>query len=294
MPALNYSGPTPLLTSLGTLSNDFTLYLLQKNIPTYNYLKPINAFGVIIVHTGTLNVEINGLPYSLSQGDLAYLPPSVSFRLKSGNNEFKGYVMILSDLFVRSLQIPAEINNDRSFVNFHRQNLSDNIQNNINQIFTLIKDEISDNKRIFRREKLLNLVSIFYIDILNASAKSATVSHIPFYTEDTGRRAKFYKDFLRLVKQYSREQRQVKFYADKLCITPKYLSLLIKQITGKSANEWITNAVIVEAKYLLKTSGNSVKEVSFKLNFANQSFFGKYFKKIVGVSPKDYQKNIEF
>ncbi|WP_321437721.1 helix-turn-helix domain-containing protein [uncultured Bacteroides sp.] len=294
MPALSFSGHTSPLASIGTLNNDFTLYLLQKNIPTYNYLRSTNTFGVIIVCTGTLNVEINSIPYSLSQGDLAYLSPSVSFRLKSGNNEFKGYMMALSDFFVRSLQIPVEINNDRSFVNYYRQGLSDNIQSNINQIFSLIKDEISDSNRFFRREKLLNLVSIFYIDILNASAKSASASQIPCYTEETGRRTKLSKDFLGLVKLYSHEQRQVKFYANKLCITPKYLSLLIKQTTGKSANEWINNAVIIEAKYLLRTSGNSVKEVSFKLNFANQSFFGKYFKKIVGISPRDYQRNVEF
>ena len=114
------------------------------------------------------------------------------------------------------------------------------------------------------------------------------------FSGESKRRTKLSKDFFSLLKEYSREQRQVGFYADKLCITPKYLTFLLKQSTGKSANEWITNAVISDAKHLLKNSGNSIKEVSYTLNFANQSFFGKYFKKMVGISPKDFQNSCAY
>ncbi len=69
------------------------------------------------------------------------------------------------------------------------------------------------------------------------------------------------------------------FYARQLCITPKYLTTLIKRISGLSVSEWIDNYVIIEAKTLLKYSNMSVQEIAYALNFPNQSFFGSYFKR---------------
>lgn len=85
-------------------------------------------------------------------------------------------------------------------------------------------------------------------------------------------------------------ERTVKFYADKMCITPKYLSALVKEITGKSAAEWIDKCVILEAKNLLRFSGMNVQQVAYELNFPNQSAFGKYFKHVTGSSPSHFQQ----
>ena len=78
-------------------------------------------------------------------------------------------------------------------------------------------------------------------------------------------------------------------YADKLCLTPNYLSGVVKEYTGKTATEWVNDFVIVEAKIMLKDTKLSVQEISDRLNFPDQSTFGKYFKKIVGISPKAYR-----
>ena len=77
--------------------------------------------------------------------------------------------------------------------------------------------------------------------------------------------------------------------ARQLCITPKYLTTLIKRISGKSASEWIDSFVILEAKTLLKYSDMSVQEIAYALNFPNQSFFGSYFKRNTGMSPSHYK-----
>jgi AraC-like DNA-binding protein len=81
----------------------------------------------------------------------------------------------------------------------------------------------------------------------------------------------------------------VGFYAKKLCMAPKYLSAVIKEKTGKSAFEWINDYVILEAKSLLKSTNMTIQQISDELNFANQSFFGKYFKRLAGMSPKSYR-----
>jgi AraC family transcriptional regulator, transcriptional activator of pobA len=291
MPTMNITGSTSRISTIGTLNNDFALYLIQGNIPGNKYPRSKDAFEVIIVNSGTLDIEIDNKVHSLSKYSLVYLPPNTSFSIKSSDTKLRGYIMMFSNIFVESLQVPMVTNKNSPFV---RQSLSEDIQYSINQIFMLIKDEISNQEHIFRKEKLLSLVSILFIDLLNVFVKSNSLFPAFISSGETGRKVKISRDFFGLVKEYSREQRQVGFYADKLCITPKYLTLLLKQSTGKSANEWITNAVIAEAKSLLRNSGNSIKEVAYTLNFANQSFFGKYFKKIVGTSPKDYQRNMAY
>ena len=72
-------------------------------------------------------------------------------------------------------------------------------------------------------------------------------------------------------------------------MNPKYLSTVIKEISGKSAFEWINNYVILEAKSMLKSTGKTIQQISDELNFANQSFFGKYFKQHVGIPPSEYR-----
>jgi AraC-like DNA-binding protein len=95
--------------------------------------------------------------------------------------------------------------------------------------------------------------------------------------------------FMKLVKENFKHERQMSFYADKLSLTPKYLSLKIREVTGKSATDWIDDYVILEAKALLKSTNMTVQQISDELNFSSQSFFGRYFKRNVGMSPKEYK-----
>ena len=97
--------------------------------------------------------------------------------------------------------------------------------------------------------------------------------------------------FMKLVSEYHTQYRNVGFYADKLCLTPKYLSKLIKNATGRSAPEWIDSYVILEAKNLLKYSGTTIKEIVYKLNFPNQSVFYKFFKARTGMTPTEYRNS---
>ena len=103
------------------------------------------------------------------------------------------------------------------------------------------------------------------------------------------RAEEYFKQFTHLLGEHFREERSVGFYARQLCITPKYLTTLIKRISGQSVSEWIDNYVILEAKTLLKYSNMSVQEIAYYLNFPNQSFFGSYFKRNTGMSPSQYK-----
>lgn len=104
------------------------------------------------------------------------------------------------------------------------------------------------------------------------------------------RQDSIFGQFIDYVRQYHTKERSINFYADKLCLTPKYLSSVIKNYTGKVAHDWINEFVIEKAKALLKSSNLTIQQISDELNFPNQSFFGTYFKRHVGLCPKEYIK----
>ena len=83
------------------------------------------------------------------------------------------------------------------------------------------------------------------------------------------------------------------FYADKLCLTPKYLSSVIHEVSGKFAGEWIDDHVVTLAKSLLTSSMKTIQEISYDLNFTTPSSFTKYFKRITGDTPREYRNRKE-
>ena len=107
----------------------------------------------------------------------------------------------------------------------------------------------------------------------------------------TNRSKAIFDQFIKLVSQNYIRHRNVGFYADKLCLTPKYLSKLIKDTSGRSAPEWIDSYVVLEAKNLLKYSNAAIKEIVYTLNFPNQSVFYKFFKARTGMTPSEYRNS---
>ncbi|MEO5180762.1 helix-turn-helix domain-containing protein, partial [Bacteroides ovatus] len=103
---------------------------------------------------------------------------------------------------------------------------------------------------------------------------------------------KIFQNFMITLYRYYRQERDVTFYADKQCLSARYFSSVIKEKSGSSALQWIIQNVITEAKYLLDNTDLSIKEIATKLNFPTQSFFGKYFKQYVGISPKEYRNKL--
>lgn len=95
--------------------------------------------------------------------------------------------------------------------------------------------------------------------------------------------------FIRLVNDHCRTQRQLAFYADKICVTERYLGTVVRQVSGITAKEWIDKAVITIAKVMLRHGNLSVAEIADRLHFATASFFCKYFKRLEGCTPQEYR-----
>ena len=125
---------------------------------------------------------------------------------------------------------------------------------------------------------LLHFVNNLQDKKMNQHPQNATHSH------------ELFSQFIRLVNQYSHEERQLSFYANKLCLSQRYIGTIIKQESGKTAKEWIDKAVITDAQVLLKHTDKTIAEISNELNFANPSFFCKYFRRLMGLSPQEYRE----
>ena len=110
-------------------------------------------------------------------------------------------------------------------------------------------------------------------------------------TENLSKNELIYKNFTQLVMQNYNQTRNVAWYAEKLKITHNHLCTIVKQVTGNTCIEIISHMVIMDAKSQLKSTRLSIQEISDSLNFANTSFFGKYFKRYVGMSPLTYRNN---
>ena len=114
-----------------------------------------------------------------------------------------------------------------------------------------------------------------------------------FNLQELGKKSRgeeVFEKFYRELVQHHRESREVQYYADKLCMAPKYMARIIKEVSGKSATQWINEYVILEAKTLLKTRPDmTLEDVSDELGFPNQSFFGKFFKQHTGFTPKEFR-----
>ena len=140
------------------------------------------------------------------------------------------------------------------------------------------------NEHVYGKELLYHTFYIFLYEVYGLSKKYA----VPFHHHVT-RKENLVKNFTQLVQKQFRSQRNVSIYAEQLNITPKYLTETVKEITGKTAGEIIDDFVLLEAKLLLDNPALSIAEIADELHFSDQSFFGKYFKRHTGMSPKEYR-----
>lgn len=154
-------------------------------------------------------------------------------------------------------------------------------------LYRLMRKKMEAPCTEFTREALKGCMQVILAECYQEVSKEQEIKD----TKDVRNRSKHLFDtFLNLVQRYYTHERSITFYASEMCLTPKYLAQVIYQESGRHAGEWIKDCVILEAKALLKSGKYTVQQVSDMLNFANASFFGKYFKAAVGCSPKQYQK----
>ncbi|MDE7145827.1 MAG: helix-turn-helix domain-containing protein [Duncaniella sp.] len=164
--------------------------------------------------------------------------------------------------------------------------ITDEEQETLQLIYAMLRRQLEGNDRPFSEMALASLCEVLFYNTLGIYASRTQA------TRHNSRRDELLSNFIELIETHFKRERSVNFYADKLFVTPKHLSAVLKEISGRTAGEWIDHRVILEAKMLLRTTGMNIQEISLALNFSNQSFFGKYFKHLTGMSPRDYRSKL--
>lgn len=156
-------------------------------------------------------------------------------------------------------------------------------------IYRLMKAKVAETDNPFRKGALLGYTQVLTYNSYKYLLRSESENQQS--GKKSSRQQELYTQFIHEVQKNFTKERSISYYADVLCVTPKYLSQVIHNVSGRFASDWITDFVILEAKALLKSRQYTVQQVADMLNFSNQSFFGKYFKEKVGCSPSKYQKS---
>lgn len=153
----------------------------------------------------------------------------------------------------------------------------------------LVNTILADESIKSKKEIISGLVSSVFYFLGSIWSQRIIEASKQLSTKASTRAKVTFDQFIKLVTEHHATERNMTFYADKLFLTPKYLSKLVKSISGRSAPDWINSFVILEAKNMLKYSDMTIKGIVYKLHFANQSVFYKFFKSHTGMTPSEYR-----
>ena len=154
--------------------------------------------------------------------------------------------------------------------------------------FQRFREQLTNKEHLFRREILGKQMQIFLYDLWNIYANA-----INRQQQLSNVQGNLFNRFMDLVRQYSTQNREVAFYANKLCVTPKYLSQVSRESSGYPASHWINGYATQEIVALLKNPGLTIAEISDRMNFYTSSHFSRYVKNMLGVSPTEYRNKME-
>lgn len=243
----------------------------------------------IFCRSGQMRARLNLSEYTLRRNDLlVILNGDIGQCLEITPDCQLGIVAIANDFALPEIHSQAGITLRKYLTNSSLVHLEEAEMEELYAVYQAMRHKIENKEFRYTREVLrLQLMTLYYL------CCNSMAPHVAEQENETGPRMKeIYNEFMQLVHKHYRERRDVRFYADKLCLTPKYLSQTVYAFSGRHASDWIRDYVILEAKALLNCQRYTVQQVSDLLHFANQSFFGVYFKKAVGCSPTAYRNGL--
>ena len=242
-----------------------------------------------LCHSGEATLRLNDGVRKLTPGAHIFIIPNTVVRLLDSTPDFDCSIISVSTAFraENRLAISVPLINAMLYIKEQPVMMFTPQQQ---EMFLKIRESLTlaphTTNEPYTRTLMLELVRAFFV--WEQSTLAARITNIP---TNNSPRDLITAKFLKLVNNNFCTQHMLNFYASELCITPKYLSSIVKSTTGRSASQWIDIFIVSEAQKQLSTTSLSIAEISDKLGFPNQSFFGKFFKRHVGKSPLAYRFN---
>lgn len=263
----------------------------ETALQLFRFPTRVNAFGTVFCSKGSISVTSNLRHCIIGPKTMFMCSPGTIVQVES-HEEAVVHFILCEEEFIKRIHIDLKQLMYLFMTVRETPSLSLNdtewqeIIHSIEETFT---EEHKHKTDILSTEIMHSLFRILCYRICRAID-----NHIGEQSKDTdnssyNRNTNYFNTFLEELTKHYMQERSVGFYAEQLHLTPKYLTTLIRQTTGRTASEWIDEYVILEAKNLLKYSPMNIQEIAYYLNFPNQSFFGRYFKKHTGMSPSFYR-----
>ena len=258
---------------------------------------PCRFDGLLMLYciSGSVRISVNLNEYDISDNHLIITTPGKILKVtdvpEQDASDLKYLLIAMSSDFASGLRLDLKslLNDGVALMETPVLRLEEDKIKLMSQYLSLMAEVIRMEGE-YQEDALRSLVASMLCVV--AGVWSERFEEVRNTTSQTTSRSRMIFDqFIKLVSEYHTKYRNVGFYADKLCLTPKYLSKLIKTASGRSAPEWIDSYVILEAKNLLKYSDITIKEIVYRLNFPNQSVFYKFFKARTGMTPSDYRNS---
>ena len=271
-----------------TLDDDFKIFINSKSIsisksPAYN---PMGIMGICL--EGNASIKVHQYEYRIESGGLMVILPGQVISLNNKSNNFRISYFIISESLMNDVLSGISRLSPLFFIHIRKKYYYKLAKDEIyryNEYHNLIYSRLTSRNDSFQKEFIVNTLRLFYLDLYN-NYKNSLLS--PDSAHDSRKEQLAYNFFLLILKHY-RENREVAFYAKKLYITPKYLSAVIKEVSGRAAKDWITEYILLEIKSMLKTSALNIQEITVKTRFSNQASLGRFFRKHTGMSPTEYR-----
>ena len=231
-----------------------------------------------------MQIMHNLMEYTISKNDVFVVMPGDFARCLSVSPDCHLALLAFSDSYYAPISNGMQFNTFYSFFRKHPKNsIDDQSFTDTLYILDIMKRRVETAEKIDKKNVVRGYIYALCQDALGWINAVKDVESGP-----SSRGEEILAAFLELLEENFTTEHRIRFYADKLCISTKHLSETVKSVSGRGVKEWIQEYLLLEAKALLQSHKYSIQEISWKLNFANQSFFGTWFKKAAGMSPRQY------
>lgn len=239
---------------------------------------------IAICKKGEIFIEINAKQYIFSKNQLLIVFPFQKFSFLKRNTDFDLMFVEIPEYVFKSLFF----NFSNVFISYFLKNpiitLSKDNMLKIRDYISFIENKVKDKDNFFCGKIIYNSINNIYLEIFNLVMLDCQI-------KESDSKDIIFENFVNLLMKHCLKNKEVRFYADKLFITPKHLNKIAKKNGDrKTAKEWIDYFVMVEIMSDLNTTHRRLKEIALKNGFSSQTSFYKYFKKHTGISPKEYRK----
>ena len=250
----------------------------------------LEHFLMMVCLRGQATVNIEGRTYDMRAYDALICHPNIILGKSVASMDFDFRCICLSREYLKQLtMIPSE--NTWDVMMFLEKSpvlsLTPDEVKDFCLYYDLMRSRLTGTSRRHSQELVDALLTAFLIELHDVLDRFADFRPQPYSAGSN-----VFRNFLSLLSSSYPKSRSVAYYADKLCLTPKFLSTVCKEVSGETASELINRYVVQDIDFLLKQRGRSVKEICNELEFPNLSFFGRYVKKHLGLSPKQYREKV--